>query len=335
MVTLTYDKENERGYFRKRDYQNFVRLMKKQGHRIRYVITGERGSKGGRVHWHMLIFWYSKPWLALLSTRNVVKHWYPHGHYANKRGYPTQGLWKFGHMVVEPVVDWKGIAYVTKYMLKDHTYERDSYFACSHNIGTAWICGFWAQQYVNQGLCPDKKKAFATYAFAEDRLDPKGAWRYRMAPIQAARFAKALDEKWSAQRSDLPPKSEAFFHFLEKWDNIWLREEQKVPFRPEPARDSYAPPPEYLNPKLNPEPWLLHQPAPRKSEHLNAFYRDTVEYGREYWRWGPHNGPDGQGGYGWHAGKLKSRQEVERQLQDEALAQLHGPPPLQHSDEDS
>lgn len=325
MVTLTYKDEGEAyGVSNARhakalfpeDYRKWIRRLKKRGHRVRYLVTGEYGKEKGRAHWHVLLFWYSQPWAALLSTQAVTRHWYDKGSKHNKRGYPEQDHWMHGHCIVEVVDSWKAISYVTKYITKDQTGDTETYFAASHNIGTAWICGQWAQTCVNQGLIPPSFKAFTRYEFQEDRdTDKTGkAWQYRMHPVVAAKFAKALVDKWDAQRTDIPPKSPALFHFLAKWDKLFYREVDKVPFRPDPYRDTLrVPKPEDL-PK-----GLWHDVAIRFSDTHNAHYFDDPDTNQRYW-YGPSTIDPGE--WDWLV-KINHRERVERQNVLDAL-EAHG-----------
>lgn len=87
---------------------------------LRFICAGERGSKRGRVHWHMVLFadrpfsqlgqWsdflfkeLEGPQFSELGKKAKMLHWqfWPHGHVVVKR--PTQG----------------GMEYVLKYALKD------------------------------------------------------------------------------------------------------------------------------------------------------------------------------------------------------------------------
>lgn len=57
-VTLTYNEENCPGELCKRDYQLFLKSLRKAlaPRKIRYFCSGEYGSKGGRPHYHIIIF---------------------------------------------------------------------------------------------------------------------------------------------------------------------------------------------------------------------------------------------------------------------------------------
>lgn len=332
MVTLTYAPEYEDGpdplaakHFVPRDYQNWIRKLKARGHNIRYIVTGEAGGLKGRVHWHLLLFWYSKPWDAVLSTRDakgklIARHWCPKGAWYNKHRLPEQDHWPHGHLVVENVQvanSRKAISYVTKYMLKDAEGDRQSYFAASHNIGTAWITQVWAKHVVDQGKCPDKYRDYTCYSFAEDRSDPKGAWKYRMHPTVAAKFAKALEQLWD-ERGRIPPRSEAHFHFLAKWDTLFYPAADQVPHRPEPYR-AQARRAKYTDLPAG----LWHDVKLGWSEPHNTDYFDDPDTGIRYY-WGPSSIEPGR--WDWQQRIRSARDVAEDELQAAQQARPIGQP---------
>lgn len=70
-LTLTYRGEYEVGYDA---VQKFLkRLRKNTGQKIRYLCATERGSKNGRLHYHLLVHGSDQ-----LTKRMIIKEW-PHG----------------------------------------------------------------------------------------------------------------------------------------------------------------------------------------------------------------------------------------------------------------
>lgn len=62
-LTLTYDDEHLPSVFLvKEDFQKFMkRLRKKLKHKVRYIVSGEYGTKSFRPHFHAIIFGYNPP----------------------------------------------------------------------------------------------------------------------------------------------------------------------------------------------------------------------------------------------------------------------------------
>lgn len=57
-VTLTYDQKHYPGTLRKKDFQLFMKRLRKADatNKLRYYAVGEYGSKEGRAHYHVLLF---------------------------------------------------------------------------------------------------------------------------------------------------------------------------------------------------------------------------------------------------------------------------------------
>lgn len=117
-ITLTYRK-NPFGFV-KEHIQQFVKRLRNVGRDygipldcLRYIFTGERGSRTGRPHWHGILFGLDclsdcwSPYVALF-----------------KDGYPVysskllERIWSLGFVSFDKVTD-KSIRYVSKYILKD------------------------------------------------------------------------------------------------------------------------------------------------------------------------------------------------------------------------
>lgn len=96
-VTLTYDDKKDGPHItlKKRDCQLFLkRLRKNLGRQIRFFLSGEYGEKGGRPHYHLIIFGLRK------EEENIIRQ-----------------SWKHGFVSVGDV-SLSSINYVAKYTLK-------------------------------------------------------------------------------------------------------------------------------------------------------------------------------------------------------------------------
>lgn len=113
-VTLTYSPDNlpEHGSLEVRDLQLFMKRLRKKYStiKIRYFACGEYGSKGGRPHYHLLLFNFDFPdkwmWHSSGGSGNVLY-----------RSSELEKLWPFGHSVVGQLTV-QSAAYVARYCYK-------------------------------------------------------------------------------------------------------------------------------------------------------------------------------------------------------------------------
>lgn len=85
-----------------RDWQLFLKGLRNDGYKVRYMVAGEFGSLRGRMHWHAILFFYGKVPVMQLDTERWDWAYWPHG-----------------FTYVQNPDHAKGIAYVAKYALKD------------------------------------------------------------------------------------------------------------------------------------------------------------------------------------------------------------------------
>lgn len=99
-VTLTYAGNTaQSAVFRYADIQLMLKRLRKDGYSVRYICAGEYGEQKGRVHWHIILFFYGRSPSVKLERRVDWSYW-PHGfsYFQNP--------------------DYKGIRYAIKYALK-------------------------------------------------------------------------------------------------------------------------------------------------------------------------------------------------------------------------
>jgi hypothetical protein len=111
-LTLTYDdravaRRNESPdvakNIQKKHLQNFFKLLRYQGHNLRYVAAGETGGKGTRrVHFHACVLWQGRP-------PPVAKYW---------NGREALKAWPWGHVDIDREVNRSNLRYVIKYATK-------------------------------------------------------------------------------------------------------------------------------------------------------------------------------------------------------------------------
>lgn len=145
-VTLTYGRDNRIGdidhvkaaCLTYSDVQKYLRSLRDSGYRpLRYFVVGEYGSRKGRAHWHIILFFHGQVPLRALDRQIECEHW-PHG-------------WSFWQLATP-----EAIRYVTKYIAKEAVTEERQY----HNSLSKkpplghWFFQEYAKRYAEQGLAP-------------------------------------------------------------------------------------------------------------------------------------------------------------------------------------
>lgn len=84
-VTLTYGRDQVGEVLHERavvltysDVQKYLKLLRRHGFPVRYFVTGEFGSRNGRAHWHIMLYWQDGVPPHVLDRNFTEEHW-PHG----------------------------------------------------------------------------------------------------------------------------------------------------------------------------------------------------------------------------------------------------------------
>lgn len=128
VITLTYAPRDDLAdkVITPRHFQDFIRALRRRGHKLRYIATAEYGALKGRAHFHCILFWQMpKEGVALKPDmpHKAMFHFEP-------------GIWDHGHAFNDDMspnaVDEKAIRYVCKYLLKDEDKDKgDSWMTLS------------------------------------------------------------------------------------------------------------------------------------------------------------------------------------------------------------
>ncbi len=183
------------------DVQKMLKRLRFDGHSVRYIVAGEYGSKKGRAHWHIILFFKGKFPQVEMDSRIEWKYW-------------THGLSYFQ----DP--DYGGFQYLLKYIQKNREQRVEiGHFALSKKppLGTEWLRE-WAESHVRQKV-PMRKPE---YSFS-DQFDNKGRRRKFWLAGKARQdvidyYRNAYQERYGIQ----PPWSE----FIEAHEDRETREEQ-------------------------------------------------------------------------------------------------------------
>ena len=139
-ITLTYGDGDtpESATLVYKHYQLFMKSLRNEGYKVRYIVAGEYGSTKGRAHWHAILFFKGKvPKNIEYDKRTNWKHW--------NRGYS---------FIEKP--SYKSYRYVMKYILKDTQLDvQNGHFALSKKppLGDQYFQNL-AKKYVDSGLAP-------------------------------------------------------------------------------------------------------------------------------------------------------------------------------------
>ena len=181
VATLTYgggDRPETR-FLRKSDITAYIKAIRNGGHLVRYFAVGEYGSKKGRAHWHIVLFWQSKmPFRAL--RENINDEWWPHGY----------SFWDNA--------DGASIRYVMKYINKesdDQAQLRSMAMSRKPLLGRKYFEQL-AERYIASGLSPQRP----FYKF-RDVLDKHGKCiEFYMPPLVAKQFCEIYIAKHLQQK---------------------------------------------------------------------------------------------------------------------------------------
>lgn len=174
-----------------KDVQDFLKRLRKR-YNVRYIVAGEYGTKKGRAHWHIILFFKGEEPDVKENVRVDWKYW-PHGFSYFQQ--PT----------------WKGFRYILKYVLKDQDADSaDTHLAMSKKppLGHEFFMDL-AQQHVEQAIAPRSFK----YKVGGVRKDNGQEIVFMMQGKTRDNFMTAFKEGWK-EKYGKEPTSE----FFEEWD---------------------------------------------------------------------------------------------------------------------
>ena len=131
-ITLTYSKTD--GELHKDDFQKFMKRLRKSIYptQIKYIMCGEYGSKGGRPHYHALIFGWKPKDLTYFFTSGDCPLF---------QSKTVEKLWGKGFITVGEIT-FDSALYTSKYLQKFNRIEdkcQKPYNCFSHYLGLSAI----------------------------------------------------------------------------------------------------------------------------------------------------------------------------------------------------
>ena len=211
------------------DVQRMVKRLRKDNYDVRYIVAGEYGSKKGRAHWHMVLFFNGKAPICeapadiekslLRSTPNLEAPTFSTSICEERNMYWK--YWPHGVAYFEKP-EFEGFRYIMKYALKGKLESvQQGHLAMSKKppLGFKYFQAR-ANQYVEQGLAPQSPE----YEFRHDFDTKTGKRRKywlqgRMRELFVGMFLAAWEERHGTE----PPYSD----FIEGVEDKWVREEER------------------------------------------------------------------------------------------------------------
>lgn len=154
-VTLTYAPRDDLAdkILHPRHFQLFIKLLRRAGHKVRYLVVGEYGDLKGRAHFHAILFFQSllpRVDQYPLFDRGICPRYkddYPAGKSQNDAPFcaeiPQMRMvhireWPHGHVKVDWRADERAIRYICKYLLKG---TKEYWFSLSKKpaLGHQWF----------------------------------------------------------------------------------------------------------------------------------------------------------------------------------------------------
>lgn len=139
-ITLTYAPREDLAdkILQPRHFQLFMKLLRRSGHKVRYLVAGEYGKLKDRAHFHALLFFEH------VAPGNGIVPAYGTYDAAFSRDMPHKRMvhireWPHGHVTADWSASEKSARYVCKYLLADD--KNSAWFSVSKKpaLGAAWF----------------------------------------------------------------------------------------------------------------------------------------------------------------------------------------------------
>ncbi|MCA1775398.1 MAG: hypothetical protein LC676_07240 [Loktanella sp.] len=199
-VTLTYRPgETGENFLKKSDVQKMFKRLRYHQFRFRYVLAGELGTKKGRPHWHILIWFQGRlpdkgEEIGRDTAGNVRLAW---------------PFWPHGHAHIDDTVEPEFCSYVCKYIQKAEGAAGD--FTVSRKPGIG-------QEYFDDHA---RRHGYAGNIQARNWFKVDG-YQFCLPPQRWKRYRKAFREAWREAGRD-----DAALLAFEAYENILLDDERQ------------------------------------------------------------------------------------------------------------
>lgn len=221
-------------------FQAFIRALRRRGHKLRYIATGEYGALKGRAHFHAILFWYDPKPNRDYPNPTLTPEM-PH----KQNFHFESGIWDHGHAFADNMspneIDERSIRYVCKYLLKEQ--DTDTWMTLSKKppIGAQYFLdkadrdaglGIFPSSFSYQPPASHKGRTYlltgATRRFYLERLIDQMAFKHNVPHHRLNEWvSKGIEklEKWQWNRE--------YLEALTPEENIALLEEKLDALRPD------------------------------------------------------------------------------------------------------
>lgn len=120
-------------------FQLFMKVLRKRGHKVRYLVAGEYGSLRDRAHFHAILFFTHIEPLRDGETVPAYNKPAPFCQQVPHKEMCHISDWPHGHVLVDWSVDTRSAAYVCKYLVDDD--KKNIWFSLSKKpaLGSAFF----------------------------------------------------------------------------------------------------------------------------------------------------------------------------------------------------
>lgn len=140
-VSLTYAPRDDLAdkVLHPRHFQLFMKLLRRAGHKVRYLVAGEYGELKGRAHFHAILFFTDLRPRGLGEAVPAYKAPAPFCREIPHKRMVHIREWPHGHISVDWSASERAIRYVCKYLLADD--KNNAWFSLSKKpaLGAAWF----------------------------------------------------------------------------------------------------------------------------------------------------------------------------------------------------
>lgn len=175
-LTLTYAPREDLAdkILHPRHFQLFMKLLRRAGHKVRYLVAGEYGDLRGRAHFHCILFFqelvqvpYNGPLMGFYNRQHATdpESARPFGADIPQMQISHIREWPHGHVFCDWNADERAVRYVCKYIVNDD--KNRGWFSLSKKppLGAAWFAQK-AEQARFYGVLP------STFTYVPPGADP-------------------------------------------------------------------------------------------------------------------------------------------------------------------